>query len=235
MPVESSHNRHQPDVSFEIKFNDNDSQHTDVQKRETLTAHPRFNHQSNSMLNKGNVQKVRDIYQVLPGTTSVRAPYFNKNNADTFKLRQQLDNKSLNIKLENTNKKSGNETLRIFTGTAEKIIKWHKIKKDYFCYFEIIGAIVALEEGSVSNQKIMLLRDKKGPILQVIHYAHDYINIENFFVGQMLRCVGRMVGPNIMHGLSIREAKDDEVMALQRMCYISDHAISKSLKNPNLQ
>lgn len=33
----------------------------------------------------------------------------------------------------------------------------------------------------------MLLRDKKGPILQVVHYVNDHINIDDFHVGQMLR------------------------------------------------
>lgn len=33
----------------------------------------------------------------------------------------------------------------------------------------------------------MLLRDKKGPVLQVIYYETTHIDIENFFVGKMLR------------------------------------------------
>lgn len=38
-----------------------------------------------------------------------------------------------------------------------------------------------------------------------------------------------MVGPNIMHGLSIREARSEEITTLNRMCYISEHAIAKAI------
>ncbi|KAF5306947.1 hypothetical protein FQA39_LY00177 [Lamprigera yunnana] len=125
----------------------------------------------------------------------------------------------------------GNDNIRLFTGTAEKIVKWHKIHKDYFCFYEVMSSFVSIQEGTIRQQTIFILRDKKGPILQVVHYANDHIYLPNFCVGQMLRCVGHMVGPNIMHGVSIREAKMEEIASLQRMCYISDHAISKSKRN----
>lgn len=32
-----------------------------------------------------------------------------------------------------------NEQIRFFTGTADKIIKWHKIYKGPLCYYEVIG------------------------------------------------------------------------------------------------
>lgn len=36
-----------------------------------------------------------------------------------------------------------------------------------------------------------------------------------------------MVGPNKLHSFSIREATADEVSTLLRMCFISEHAITK--------
>ncbi|KAI4456640.1 gamma glutamyl transpeptidase [Holotrichia oblita] len=117
---------------------------------------------------------------------------------------------------------------RIFTGTAERIIKWNKAY-DNFCYYEVISSVISIKEGSIRLQKVMLLRDKKGPILQVVHYVNDHINIDDFHVGQMLRCVGRMVGPNTLHAVSIRAATSDELANLARLCYICDHAVAKTI------
>lgn len=47
--------------------------------------------------------------------------------------------------------------------------------------------MISIQEGNLSQQKIMLLRDKKGPILQVVYYEITHIDIEDFYVGKMLR------------------------------------------------
>ncbi|GJQ72299.1 hypothetical protein Trydic_g3388 [Trypoxylus dichotomus] len=125
-------------------------------------------------------------------------------------------------------KKNDASEHKIFTGTAERVIKWNKVYKN-FCYYEVISSIISIQEGSIRLQKIMLLKDRRGPILQVVHYASDRINIEDFHVGQMLRCVGRMVGPNTLHAVNIRTATLDEIANLPRLCYICDHAIAKSV------
>lgn len=39
------------------------------------------------------------------------------------------------------------------------------------------------------QQKVMLLRDRKGPIMQVIYYESDRIEMEDFQIDQMLRFV----------------------------------------------
>lgn len=49
------------------------------------------------------------------------------------------------------------------------------------------GFVISIQQGAISQQKIMLLRDKKGPILQVIYYEITHIDIEDFYVGKMLR------------------------------------------------
>lgn len=43
------------------------------------------------------------------------------------------------------------------------------------------------------------------------------------------RCVGRMVGPNTLHAVSIRAATSDELANLPRLCYICDHAVAKNV------
>lgn len=54
-------------------------------------------------------------------------------------------------------------------------------------HYSISGPVVSLQEGSVHMEKILLLKNKKGPVLQIVYYSNDYISIENFYIGQMLK------------------------------------------------
>ncbi|CAH1102917.1 unnamed protein product [Psylliodes chrysocephalus] len=123
------------------------------------------------------------------------------------------------------------EKLFILTGTVERVIHWNKLLSNQFCYFEVIAAVVSLQEGSVRTQKIMLLRDRTGPILQVIYYMLTHLAIEDFHLGKMIRCVGKMIGPNILNAISIRDASKDEVESLQRLTLVSEQAVNTHLKN----
>ncbi|KAJ8923082.1 hypothetical protein NQ315_001634 [Exocentrus adspersus] len=123
-----------------------------------------------------------------------------------------------------------NEKIFIFTGTVERVIKWNKIFRNHFCYYEVIASVISIQEGTVSGQKIMLLRDKKGPILQVVYYVTTtHIDIEDFHVEQILRCLGRMSAPNILNAISIRTATKEEVESLQRLNLVCDQAVSHFL------
>ncbi|KAJ8959080.1 hypothetical protein NQ318_022337 [Aromia moschata] len=145
-----------------------------------------------------------------------------------------------NSDAENSNSTSGNlnfrvfgssesERMFIFTGTVERIIKWNKIFQNHFCYFEVIASVISIQEGTIKSQKIMLLRDRKGPILQMIYYGTTHLNIEDFHVGQILRCMGKMSAPNVLNAISIRSASQEEVDILQRLCLVCDQAISHFL------
>ncbi|CAH1102906.1 unnamed protein product [Psylliodes chrysocephalus] len=123
------------------------------------------------------------------------------------------------------------EKLFILTGTVERVIHWNKLLSKQFCYFEVIAAVVSIQEGNVRTQKIMLLRDRTGPILQVIYYMLTHLAIEDFHLGKMIRCVGKMIGPNILNAVSIRDASNDEVESLHRLTLISEQAVSTHLKN----
>lgn len=108
-----------------------------------------------------------------------------------------------------------------------------------------LAAVISIQEGTVPQQKVMLLRDRKGPIMQVFYYENDRIEIEmeDFQIDQMLRCVakdallkkqllfycrcvGIMIGNNILRAFKIRIATNEEIATLQRFCYISDHTIT---------
>lgn len=49
-----------------------------------------------------------------------------------------------------------------------------------------LGSLISLQEGTIALQKIMLLRDKKGPILQVVYYDSTHIDIDDFYIGKTL-------------------------------------------------
>ncbi|XP_023015718.2 uncharacterized protein isoform X1 [Leptinotarsa decemlineata] len=121
------------------------------------------------------------------------------------------------------------EKIFVFTGSVEKVMKWNKIFRNHFCFFEVIASIVSIQEGSVKTQKVMLLRDKKGPVLQVVYYRSTHLDLRDFYIGQMIRCIGRMSGQNVLNAESIRCASPEEVDNLQRLCLVCDQAVSHYL------
>ncbi|XP_076261201.1 uncharacterized protein LOC143197036 [Rhynchophorus ferrugineus] len=147
-------------------------------------------------------------------------------NNQTISSASNIASKESNLSLRKFGESETERTF-IFTGTAERIIKWGKIFQNHFCYFEVIAGVISLAEGRFQFETTMLLRDKKGPILQVTYFSTaTHIDIEDFHIGQMLRIVGRMTGTNTMTAHTIRAATGDEVEALPRMCHICDQAIT---------
>ncbi|XP_044759863.1 uncharacterized protein LOC123317410 [Coccinella septempunctata] len=133
---------------------------------------------------------------------------------------------------DNNNKSKNYQVKTIFcTGTIERILRWNRNLEGVFCMYETIAPIVSLQEGRIKGQKIMLLRDKKGPILQVQYYTSTHIDIDDFNIGQYLRCVGRMIGFNILAAESIREAKEDEISSLARLSYVCDYSVTHNLNS----
>lgn len=51
------------------------------------------------------------------------------------------------------------------------------------------AAVISIQEGTLPQQKKMLLRDRKGPVMQVIYYEIDRIEIDDFHIDMMLRCI----------------------------------------------
>ncbi|KAK9729614.1 hypothetical protein QE152_g15848 [Popillia japonica] len=191
-------------------------------RKETKTVTLNTWNPKNVSVSEGNQSTAKKTFPVGERNQSTANKHFD--NVDTKSV---LENKKENTMNKNIQKNDCSD-YRIFTGTAERIIKWNKAY-DKFCYYEVISSIISIQVGSIRLQKVMLLRDKKGPILQVVHYVNDHINIDDFHVGQMLRCVGRMVGPNTLHAVSIRAATSDELANLPRLCYICDHAVAKNV------
>uniref|UniRef100_A0A6P7FWU3 Uncharacterized protein LOC114331638 n=1 Tax=Diabrotica virgifera virgifera TaxID=50390 RepID=A0A6P7FWU3_DIAVI len=119
----------------------------------------------------------------------------------------------------------------IFTGPVEKVIHWNMLLQDRFslCLYEVIATMVCLQEGTIKTQKIMLVRNIKGPVLQVVYYVFTQIDLDDFHLGMTVRCVGSMIGYNILKAVSIRAATQDEIDHLERMSLISDQAVNFQL------
>ncbi|XP_048519932.1 uncharacterized protein LOC109538333 isoform X2 [Dendroctonus ponderosae] len=153
--------------------------------------------------------------------------YYSSQNSTTNELnRNSLKTSDGRVKLKNVGD-TEQEKLCILTGTVERVIKYGKIFQNKFSYFQVFGSVVSIKEGKVPFENTMLLRDKKGPILHLIYYSNTtHVNIDDFHLGQNLRAVGRMVGPNVMSAHTIRAATEEELEVLPRMCYISDYSVS---------
>ncbi|XP_072395691.1 uncharacterized protein [Diabrotica undecimpunctata] len=124
---------------------------------------------------------------------------------------------------------SQDEKQFIFTGPVDKVIHWNMLFQDRFCLYEIIATMVSLQEGTIKTQKIMLVRNTKGPVLQVVYYLFTQIDLDDFHLGMTVRCVGSMIGFNILKAISIRAATQEEIDHLERMSLISDQAVSFQL------
>ncbi|KAJ3644638.1 hypothetical protein Zmor_022354 [Zophobas morio] len=130
-----------------------------------------------------------------------------------------------NERQSNTSGNSETDKTYFFTGTAERVIAWNRVLK-HRCFYEVIATLVSVQENQDSLHSIILLKDKKGPILQVTHYFDHEMPEEQFIVGETLRCVGYMTGITTMLAVSIRAATPEETAVLKRCCYIGDFAIS---------
>ncbi|KAJ8983984.1 hypothetical protein NQ317_008689 [Molorchus minor] len=122
-------------------------------------------------------------------------------------MKKAIPNSSSNTVLKNTDSQNSNNmaadttnfNIKIFGSTesekkysyslvpSKRVISWNKIFLNHFCYFEVIAAVISIQAGAIKSQRIMLLRDRKGPILQVVYYDTTHMDIKGFHLGQNLR------------------------------------------------
>ncbi|XP_044727876.1 uncharacterized protein LOC123291601 [Chrysoperla carnea] len=104
------------------------------------------------------------------------------------------------------------QTMRVLTGSIEKILHWHKIlPNNVFCLFETIGPCIKVNNGFNRLEKRLLLRDERGPVLQVSYYETEIpINEELIQAGKIIHCIGRMVSANRLIALKISEIQSDK-------------------------
>ncbi|XP_017776649.1 PREDICTED: uncharacterized protein LOC108562741 [Nicrophorus vespilloides] len=120
------------------------------------------------------------------------------------------------------------ESIRFLTGNVEKVLKWNQILRSY-CLYEVIAPVISMRPGELRYQKIIFLRDRKGPVMKVVHYDIDNMQFPEIRVGQIVRCAGKMIGKNSLHAFHVREATEEEILSVPRMSNICDLEITRKL------
>lgn len=62
---------------------------------------------------------------------------------------------------------------------------------------------------------------------QILYY--NVFSLTRFLNSLTFRCIGNMIGQNVLNAISIRSARDAEVENLERLCLICDQAVSHYL------
>lgn len=86
-------------------------------------------------------------------------------------------------------------------------------------------------------EKRLLLRDERGPVLQVSYYETEIpINEEQIQVGKIIHCIGRMVSANRLIALKISEIQSDKsnIQAyLSRISFKLENTVNRITYQPN--
>ncbi|XP_058444112.1 uncharacterized protein LOC131425876 [Malaya genurostris] len=109
---------------------------------------------------------------------------------------------------------------RIITGSLEYITKLTKSDTEGSPLVEVFANILSIKSGTYECEKILLLRNKSGPVMLGVFYEIDFRMIA-VGVGDLVRCVGRLTGGSRLQILKITPANaEDERMAqrLQTVC-----------------
>ncbi|XP_055600789.1 uncharacterized protein LOC129749748 [Uranotaenia lowii] len=105
--------------------------------------------------------------------------------------------------------------LRIITGSVDNILKLSKSPQsgDGLTLVELFANILSFKTGAYDCEKILLLRNRSGPIIQGVFYEIDF-RMAGIGVGDLVRCVGRLSGGSRLQILKITHASlEDEQMA----------------------
>ncbi|XP_046965854.1 spermatogenesis-associated protein 22-like [Vanessa cardui] len=146
---------------------------------------------------------------------------------DLLKNEVQYQVKTRGEKLKGLNK-SGT---RVYSGTVENILKWHKSLQDIgiMVLYEIVGKCVSVRAGE-SCAKNLVVRDDNGPAIQVVYYEIDFLLTE-LKIPCMIRVIGRiMPGTSRLQAFNVRPATGDDVASLPRRAAVASHHITKLCK-----
>ncbi|XP_055538318.1 uncharacterized protein LOC129725912 [Wyeomyia smithii] len=117
------------------------------------------------------------------------------------------------VKAPNEAAKKDPKQLRLITGSIEYIIKMTKLLPDYgSALLEIYANVLSIKEGTYQSEKVLLLRNRTGPVMQGVFYEIDF-RMTAIATGDLVRCVGRLNGGSRLQILKITPASvEDEQM-----------------------
>ncbi|XP_055619597.1 uncharacterized protein LOC129764499 isoform X2 [Toxorhynchites rutilus septentrionalis] len=122
--------------------------------------------------------------------------------------------------------KSVPKRLRILTGTVENVLKLTKTAPEGSSpLVEVFAMVLNIKSGTYECEKVLLLRNKTGPIMQGVFYEIDF-RMELISVGDLVRCVGRLTGGSRLQILKIAQATPEEERMAQRLQTVSGFVLA---------
>lgn len=138
--------------------------------------------------------------------------------------------------------------MKIVTGTIDRIIRTFKQNPDLDALFEVFGkyaegyplffvshlhflftfyfagANVLSIRNTGSIEKLLIVRNNTGPVMQAVYYEIDY-GLPDIVVGNSLRIIGRMVGINRMQVMKISKLTASQTKLATRLETISSFIV----------
>lgn len=110
--------------------------------------------------------------------------------------------------------------LQHFIGSVGQVIRWHQMTKklDIHAFYETTGTFETVRNGKYFSQRILFIRGEAAyspPVLQAVFYAIDR-ELPKFQRGQLITCVGRMIGGNKLHIFDAWETTKESQNGIKR-------------------
>ncbi|XP_062564906.1 uncharacterized protein LOC134227431 isoform X2 [Armigeres subalbatus] len=115
--------------------------------------------------------------------------------------------------------------LRILTGSVEHIMKLTKCNPEGSPLVEVFANVLSVKIGAYECEKILLLRNRTGPVMQGVFYEIDF-RMPAVNVGDFVRCVGRLTGGSRLQILKITLASAEEERMSHRLQTVSGFAVA---------
>lgn len=113
--------------------------------------------------------------------------------------------------------------LRVITGSVEHILKLSRSAPEEPPLVELYATILNVKKGAHECERILLLRNKTGPVIQAIFFEIDF-RMPPVGVGDLVRCVGRLTGGSRLQILKITAASEEEERMSHRLQTVSGFA-----------
>ncbi|XP_049857558.1 spermatogenesis-associated protein 22 isoform X2 [Schistocerca gregaria] len=175
-----------------------------------------------------NASLSKEFHAEMPGTSQIRISGLKKHEINSVPTKFiAVDSNKIPQEVV-----SSTASLRVLSGTVDKIVKWEKILSFANLLFEVFGSLVSVQPGMKYPQKVLMLREPTGPILQCIFYEIDR-RLPSLQTGDYIRCVGWFIGKTKMQIVSVREVTPAERSSIQRLGFISQRAAQDIFDNYN--
>lgn len=123
-----------------------------------------------------------------------------------------------------SNKPDG-KMLRILTGSVEHIMKLFKTNPVGSPLVEVFANVLAIKAGVYVCEKIILLRNRTGPVMQGVFYEIDF-DMPAVKVGDLVRCVGKLTGGSRLQILKMTLATPEDERMGQRLQTVSGFVVA---------